>query len=98
MSVDSMELLEAKREEILHLAAQRGARNIRVFGSVVRGDAGPESDIDILVDMEPGRSLLDLGGLWWDLNQTLGRKVDVVTEKGLRERIRARVLREAVPL
>ena len=92
------ELLEAKREEILRVAAKRGARNVRIFGSVARGEADEASDIDILVDLEPGRSLLDLGGLWSELNELLGRKVEVVTEKGLRERIRDRVLREAVPL
>lgn len=92
------ELLEAKREEILRVAAKRGARNVRIFGSVARGEADEASDIDILVDLEPGRSLLDLGGLWSELNELLGRKVEVVTEKGLRERIRDRVLKEAVPL
>ena len=92
------ELLKAKREEILRVAAKRGARNVRIFGSVARGEADEASDIDILVDLEPGRSLLDLGGLWSELNELLGRKVEVVTEKGLRERIRDRVLREAVPL
>jgi len=92
------ELLKAKREEILRVAAKRGARNVRIFGSVARGEADEASDIDILVDLEPDRSLLDLGGLWSELNELLGRKVEVVTEKGLRERIRDRVLREAVPL
>jgi len=91
------ELLKAKREEILRVAAKRGARNVRIYGSVARGEADDASDIDILVDLEPGRSLLDLGGLWSELNELLGRKVEVVTEKGLRERIRDRVLREAVP-
>lgn len=92
------ELLRARREEILAIAARRGAHNIRVFGSTARGEADEESDIDLLVELEPGRSLLDLGGLWWDLNQLLGRRVDVLTEKGLREGIRDRVLKEAVPL
>ena len=92
------ELLKAKREEILRLAAKRGARNVRVFGSVARRQADEQSDIDLLVDLEPGRSLLDLGGLWSDLNDLLGVKVEVVTEKGLRDSIRMRVLSEAVPL
>ena len=92
------ELIKAKREEILAAAARRGAKNVRIFGSVARGEAGPESDLDILVDMEPGRSLFDLGGLLTDLQELLGCKVDVVTEAGLRQRIRQRVLREAVPL
>jgi len=92
------ELLRQKREEILRVAARRGARNVRVFGSVARGEASPESDIDLLVDLDPGRSLLDLGGLWVDLTDLLGTRVDVVTEKGLRDSIRQRVLSEAVPL
>jgi predicted nucleotidyltransferase len=91
-------LLDSKRREILAIAASHGARNLRVFGSVARGDATPGSDIDFLVDLEPGRSLLDLGGLLMDLQVLLGRSVDVVTEKGLRHRIRDRVLKEAVPL
>ncbi|MFQ5850120.1 MAG: nucleotidyltransferase family protein [Candidatus Binatia bacterium] len=92
------ELLNTKREEILSIAAKHGARNVRVFGSAARGDAGPDSDLDILVDMEPGRSLLDMGGLLMDLRDLLGREVDVVTERGLKLRIRERVLKEAVPL
>lgn len=96
MGID--ELLKAKREEILRIAARHGARNVRVFGSAARGEAGPDSDLDFLVEMDPGKSLFDLGGLLSDLEGLLGCKVDVVTEKGLRERIRARVLREAVPL
>lgn len=77
---------------------QNTARNPRIFGSVARGTATPESDIDLLVDLEQGRSLLDLGGLLMDLQQALGRPVDVVTVQGLRSRIRERVLDEAVPL
>jgi uncharacterized protein len=92
------ELLQEKREEILRIASKRGAKNIRVFGSVARGEADSESDIDLLVDLEPGRSLFDLGGLLMDLQDLLDHKVDIVTERGLRERIRERVLREAVPL
>ncbi len=92
------EFLKSKRKEILNIATQHGARNVRVFGSVARGEARPDSDVDFLVDMEKGRSLLDLGGLLMDLQHSLGRRVDVVTEKGLRERIRTRVMQEAVPL
>ncbi len=92
------DLLKSKREEILRLAAKRGARNVRIFGSVARGQARPDSDIDFLVDLETGRSLLDLGGLLNDLQKLLDRPVDVVTESGLRERIRARVLKDAIPL
>jgi predicted nucleotidyltransferase len=92
------DLLRKKRAEIIEITSRRGARNVRIFGSVSKGLADAESDIDIVVDMEPGRSLMDLGGLWWELNALLGVKVDVVTEKGLRPRIRERVLREAVSL
>jgi predicted nucleotidyltransferase len=92
------ELLKAKREEILKVCAEYGARNVRVFGSVARGGADEQSDIDFLVDLEPGRTLLDLGGLQYDLEQLLGYRVDVVPERGLKPRIRERVLREAVPL
>ena len=90
--------LMSKRRQILEVAAKRGARRIRVFGSAARGDSGPASDVDFLVDFEPGRSLLDQGGLLMDLQDLLGCKVDVVSERGLRARYRERVLREAVPL
>jgi uncharacterized protein len=96
MSLD--EILQTKREDILRTAYRHGAYNVRVFGSVVRGEADSESDIDLLVDMEPGRSLLDLSGLLIDLEDMLGCNVDVVTERGLRGRIRERVLKEAVAL
>lgn len=92
------ELLKEKREAILRIAAKHGARNVRVFESVARGEADDRSDIDILVEMEKGRSLLDLAGLWRELNELLGRRVDVVTDKGLRDSIREQVLKEAVPL
>ncbi|TEU09859.1 MAG: nucleotidyltransferase [Anaerolineales bacterium] len=96
--MDTHKLLASQRQDILEIAARYGARNVRIFGSMARGDAGPDSDLDILVDMEPGRSMFDLGGLLYDLQAFLGVDVDVVTEKGLRPRIRERVLREAVPL
>ena len=86
------------RERILQTAALYGARSVRVFGSVARCQDDADSDIDFLVDMEPGRSLFDLGGLLMELEQLLNTKVDVVTEKGLKERIRERVLNEALPL
>jgi len=92
------ELLQSNREEILRIAARYGAYNVRIFGSVARGEADEQSDIDLLVSMEPGRSLLDLCGLLIDLEELLDCKVDVVTEKGLRDRIRVRVLKEAVAL
>lgn len=87
-----------KRARILELAANHGARNVRVFGSASRGEAGPQSDLDILVDLEPGRSLMDLGGLVMDLEDLFACKVDVVTEKGLHWYIRDKVLKEAVRL
>ena len=96
--MDTEELLKARREEILRIADKYGAYNLRIFGSVARGEAGTDSDIDILVELEPERSILDLGGLLYDLQQLLGVEVDVVTVNGLRSRIRERVLREAVPL
>jgi predicted nucleotidyltransferase len=89
------ELVNQQRADILRLAARRGARNVRIFGSVARGSANEDSDVDFLVDLEPGRSLLDLGGLMMDLHKLLGRPVDVMTEAGLRERIREEVLKEA---
>ena len=89
-------LLKEKREEILRIAAKHGARNVRVFGSVARGEADEVSDVDFLVEMEPGKSLFDLGGLQMELEACLGCHVDVVTERGLKPRIRGRVFREAV--
>jgi predicted nucleotidyltransferase len=96
--VDIDDLLRERREEILRVAARRGAYNVRIFGSVVRGETRLDSDVDFLVDMEPDRSLFDLGGLLMDLQGLLGRKVDVVTEKGLHWYIRDQVLAEAQPL
>jgi len=96
--MDLNELLQEKREAILQLAAKHGARNVRVFGSVARHEANEQSDIDFLVDMEPGRSLMDMGGLLMDLRELLGREVDVVTEKGLYWLLRRRILKEARPL
>ncbi len=90
--------LREKRRQILAIAKKYGAYNVRIFGSVARGEARPDSDIDFLVELEPGRSLFDLGGLLYELQALLGAEVDVVTEKGLRARIRERVLQDAVPL
>ena len=90
--------MKAKRHEILAIAARHGAHNLRVFGSVARGEAGPESDLDILVEMEPGKSLLDHVALMQDLEDLLQRKVDVVSERALHWYIRDRVLAEAIPL
>ncbi len=89
------QLVKSKRADILRVAAQHGAHNVRVFGSVARGEAGEESDIDLLVDLEPERSLLDLGGLQVELEALLARRVDVVTEAGLYWLLRRRILKEA---
>jgi predicted nucleotidyltransferase len=90
--------LRERRDEIIEVARARGASHVRVFGSVARGDATDTSDVDFLVDLEPGRSLLDLGGLLMDLQDLLQRDVDVVTERGLRPRVADRVLADAVDL
>lgn len=82
----------------MELANKYGAYNVRIFGSVARGEADANSDIDFLVDMEVGRSLFDLGGLLMELQELLGCRVDLVTEKGLRKRLRERVLQEAIEL
>ena len=92
------ETIERNREQVIKLASKYGASNIRLFGSVASGTDDQKSDIDFLVDVEPGRSLFDLGGLLFDLQQLLGRPVDIVTTAGLRPRIRERVLREAIAL
>ena len=90
--------LRERREEILRAAALHGASKVRVFGSAVRGEAGPESDLDFLVELGPGRSLLDHAALLLDLKELLGCDVDVLTDKGIHPRIRDRVLKEAVTL
>ena len=92
------ELLRTKREEILRIASKHGALNVRLFGSVARGEADEKSEVDFLVDMGPNRTPFFPGGLIADLEDYLGRKVDVITENGLRKRIRERVLKEAIPL
>ena len=89
------EVLGDKREEILAIAAHH-ASNVRIFGSVARGKARPDSDVDFLVEIEAGRSLLDRIGLIQDLEDLLGRKVDVAKAENLHERIRDRVLKEAI--
>ena len=96
MGID--EILKDKREEILQIAARHGARNVQVFGSLARGEARPDSDVDILVKLELGRSLLDLIAIKQDLEDLLGRQVDVVTEAAISPYIREEVLKEAVSL
>jgi hypothetical protein len=95
---DATSLALRCREEILRLAAQRGARNVRVFGSVARGEANEHSDLDLLVEWEPDSSLLDHAGLVQDLQELLGMKVHVGTEKSLHWYVRDRILSEAMPL
>jgi len=92
------ELLRSKRDEILRIARAHGARNVRIFGSAARGEADDASDVDFLVEFEPGTSLLQHGAMIAELEELLGRQVDVAPERTLREHLRERVLREAVPL
>jgi len=96
--MNAEKLLKEKREAVIALAAKHGALKPRVFGSVARGEAGPQSDIDLLVKMEEGRSLLDLSALTQDLQELLGVKVDVVSEDGIYWLLRRRILKEARPL
>jgi len=90
--------LKAKPPDILRLAGRHGATDVRIFGSVARGEAGSDSDVDFLVKMAPERSLLDHVALWQDLEDLLGRKVDLVSEKALHRLMRDQILKEAVPL
>jgi uncharacterized protein len=96
--MDAKTMLKTRRKEILETALRNGAVNIRVFGSVARGDDRPDSDIDFLVNLESGRSLMDLARLLRELSTLLDHPVDVVTEAGLRPRIKSQVLKEARPL
>lgn len=93
-----LEKVRKERDRILTLAAKHGARNVRIFGSVARGEEREDSDIDFLVEMAPDRSLMDIGGLQMDLQETLAHRVDVVTRKGLKRRLLSRVLRESKAL
>lgn len=90
--------LKPFKDEILRLADCYGASNVRIFGSIARGEGDEKSDLDFLVDLDPERNLLDLGGLLMDLQTLLGCRVDVVPSDSVRERIRDRVLKEAVLL
>ena len=94
----SLEALRRLRTEVLAIASQHGARNVRVFGSVARGDSGADSDIDLLVDVESDRTLLDVIGLEQDLEQLLGAHVEVLTERGLSPYLQQQILSEAAAL
>ncbi len=91
-------IIESHRDELIALARRRGVTGIRVFGSMSRGDADENSDVDLLVTLSPGTSALALGGLLRDAEDLLGRRVDVVTEASLHPALRERVLADAVPL
>ena len=93
-----LELLQQKCENILRIAAKHGGYNVRVFGSVARGEAGPDSDIDLLIEKGPATTSWFPVGLVLDLEEILGRRVEVVTEKALHPDLRAQVLRDAMPL
>jgi hypothetical protein len=92
------ELIVRERRRILELAEKHGARDVRVFGSMVTNSTHADSDVDLLVDLEDGRDLFDLGAFQMDVQDTLKRKVDVVTEKALHHMIKDRVLSEAIKL
>ena len=92
------QLRRSSRDQIMRLAAECGAGNVRVFGSLARGETDSRSDVDLLVDLEPGRSLLDLARLQRKLEELLAMPVDVVSSRGLRDRVREKVLRDALPL
>jgi predicted nucleotidyltransferase len=96
--VTSKELIENRRDDVRAIAERHGARRLRVFGSVARGESRPDSDIDFLVEFEPGRSLLDQAALLLDLQDLLGLKVDIVSEGGINPRMRDRILKEAVAI
>ena len=96
--LNAARLIRLNREDILKIAAKHGVRNVRVFGSVARGEAGPDSDVDFLVDAGPATSSWFPGGLIIELEALLGRRVEVVTERGLHPLLRESVLREAVPI
>jgi len=93
-----VDLVQTKREQILQLARRHGVTGVRVFGSMARGDAGPQSDVDLLIEVGAEPSAWFPGGLVADLEELLGRRVQVVTERGLDDLLRDRVLAEAIPL
>ena len=94
----TLEAIKTRRAELLALAARRGARNLRVFGSVARGEAGPDSDLDLIVEMEPGRSVMDLLALVSELEDALGTRVHLVEDVAPRDPLLDRVLKQVVPV
>lgn len=98
MGMPTKDLILENRSAILQIARSYGASDVRVFGSVARGDATADSDLDLIVRFEPSRSLLDHGGLVMDLRELLGIRVDVIDEDAMRSRFREHVMREAIPL
>jgi uncharacterized protein len=96
--VNTLEMLRGKKVEILRIAAKHGASNVRIFGSVVRGEDSAHSDVDMLVDMADNRSLLDLVGFQQEVETLVGRRADVLTENGLSRHLKDRILAEAAPL
>lgn len=94
----TLDEIRTHRDVILGIASRHGARNIRVFGSTARGTATGGSDVDLLVDLESGRTLLDLGGLLMDVQNAISLRVDIAMERMLRPEVRARAVKEAVPL
>ena len=96
--MDELQAVRLKKQEILAVTRGHGLLNVRIFGSVARGDDTPQSDIDFIVDLEKGRTLLDIGGALVKLQELLDRKVDIVTERGLHWYLRDKILKEARPL
>lgn len=92
------DVIGQKRDAVLRLASEHGAYNVRVFGSVARGEARPDSDVDFLVDFREGVTIFDMIGLWQDLTELLGREVDLSTEKGLKKWVKPHALKDAVSL
>ena len=98
MAMHLIDIVKLKKKEILAISSAHGAFNVRIFGSAVRREDDFRSDVDFLVDLEQGRSLLDLGGAQVQLQELLDRKVDIVTEKALHWYLRETIIKEAQPL
>ncbi len=92
------ELMATYGQQILALADRFGVENVRVFGSVARGEADEESDIDLLVSIRPGTTLLDLGGLLWRMEELLSAKVDIVSDRRINRHMKDAILSEAKPI